>query len=170
MFNTISIESFIYRVYKAVIADYIGFTYYLSQDRSCMLRVVKDPMFQSGISFGVRRGLSWKILIDQVILNLHEQEIITELRSKWFSEICQPQFFVTTKTPLTVVWFSGLVFVLVMSIFATLVMLIPENWYFRYFRQVVFRFYFKYVLQTKRYSVSKDCDEKSPEMYDSYNL
>ena len=127
-------------------------------------------MFQSGISFGVRRGFSWKILIDQVILNLHEQEIITELRSKWFSEICQPQFFVTAKTPLTVVWFSGLVFVLVMSIFATLVMLIPENWYFRYFRQVVFRFYFKYVLQTKRYSVSKDCDEKSTELYDSYNL
>ena len=49
-------------------------------------------------------------------------------------------------------------------------MLIPENWYFRYFRQVVFRFYFKYVLQTKRYSVSKDCDEKSTELYDSYNL
>ena len=135
-----------------------------------MLRVVKDPMFQSGISFGVRRGLSWKILIDQVILNLHEQEIITELRSKWFSEICQPQFFVTTKTPLTVVWFSGLVFVLVMSVFATLVMLIPENWYFRYFRHVVFRFYFKYVLHTKRYSISKDSNGKRTELYYSYNL
>ena len=135
---------------QAILAEYEGLRYYLSKDKTCKMRVVRDKMFQVGLAFGIKKDLSWKSLINQAILNLQEREITTNLRKKWFPPVCQPKFFVTENTPLTIIKLSGLILLLVLTIVVAFLLLISENWSYKHVREPFLNWINKIVLRIEK--------------------
>ena len=117
--------------------DYQFLYYQQSKDRSCDLRLVEDNLLQSGIGFGMRKGFSTKSIIDDVVLKYREHEIITSLRKKWFSNICQRTFLAATQKRLTINRFGGIIFVLALTAILSFPLLIPEHLYTKYMKNIV---------------------------------
>ena len=135
---------------QAILAEYEGLRYYLSKDKTCEMRVVRDKMFQVGLAFGIKKDLSWKSLINQAMLNLQGRESITNLRKKWFHPVCQPKFFVTENTPFTIIKLSGLIFLLILTIVVAFLLLISENWSYKYVREPLLNWIKKIILRIKQ--------------------
>ena len=144
-----------------MIAESAGLRVLLSKDSSCTLRLVKDKLFPFGIAYAVKKDVPWKILFDQEILIMKEEGVISELQKKWFTEICEPQFFVDEKNPLTITRLSGLILVLYMTAVGSLLLLFPEHWYFVYMKGRMFKIFLSFFKQEeKKYDIDKLTSDK----------
>lgn len=106
----------------------------LSKDKSCKVRIVPDNLLQSSLGFGLKKDLPILPLFDKAILSYRDKELLVVLQKKWFPDVCEPQFFVTQQKQLTIIEFSGLVFVLIITILFSFLLLIPEILYYKYFQ------------------------------------
>ena len=98
---------------------------------------MEDNLLQSGIAFGIRKGLSYKEIIDEVVLKYRDNEKIITLQKKWFQSFCQPTFYAATQTSLAINRFGGMIFVLAITAVFSFPLLIPEHLYTKYMKNIL---------------------------------
>ena len=144
-----------------MIAESEGLRVLLSKDSSCTLRLVKDKLFPFGIAYALKKNVPWKTLFDQEILTMKDEGVISELQKKWFTEICEPQFFVDEKNPLTITRLSGLILVLYMTTAGSLLLLFPEHWYFVHMKGRIFKTFLSFFKRgEKKYDIDRLTSDK----------
>ncbi|XP_066913218.1 glutamate receptor ionotropic, NMDA 3B-like [Clytia hemisphaerica] len=134
---------------QASFSDFAFLHFYLSKDRSCQLKLVKDKLYSFGLGFPMAKDFPYRELINQGILKFTSKDMIAELQAKWFDNICQPNFFVTSNTQLSIKFFGGLVFILAMTIIGALLFLYPEHLWWKYFHEKVLKLMKRKILKSE---------------------
>lgn len=158
-FRPFDSDFFYFRTLQAIISDYQYLYYRLSKDQSCQLRLVADSLFRFGLGFATKKNLPWKVLIDQMLLKHRERETFAILQNKWFSNICQPTFFASTKNQLSINRFGGIILILILTAILSFPLLFPEYLYSKYLESKITKF-----LRRKE----KPSLQKKGSLFDSY--
>ena len=120
-----------FRKLQAFIDEYPFLQYYLSKQRSCILKVTREPIAQSGFAVVVKKGSPWKSHLSDHILKYKGEGTIEKLDKKWVAKVCtEKSDILPGKVPSS--YFGGLIITLAIFVSVSLTILIFEHIYQRY--------------------------------------
>ena len=120
-----------FRKLQAFIDEYPFLQYYLSKQRSCILKVTREPIAQSGFVMVVKKGSPWKSHLSNYILKYKGEGTIEKLDKKWVAKVCtEKSDILPGKVPSS--YFGGLIITLAIFVSVSLTIRIFEHIYQRY--------------------------------------
>ena len=143
MWHCVMIVTFCFHFSKlqAFIDEYPFLQYYLSKQRSCILRITREPIAESGFAMVVKKGTPWRSHLSNYILKYKGDGTMEKLNKKWLVSVCAENSDVLPgKVPLG--YFGGLIIALVILVGVSLTILIFEHLYRMYhlrLRSALFR-------------------------------
>ena len=122
------------RTMEAFLDDYHFLYWYVSNDKSCELRVQSDTLMQGGYGFPMNKDLVHASNINQAIIKLSGSDDISVLYNKWFSNACRDTMNSPKMVQLGINHFGGLFLLLCTTVLVCFPLLVPEHWYDRYLK------------------------------------
>ena len=123
---------------EAFIGDYQLLYWYISNDRSCELRVQKDTLLHpAGYGFAMKKNFKWAIKMNEGVLRYRESKELVKLYKKWFTNACDVISTTPKMVQLDINHFGGLIFILCITALVCFPMLVPEHWYFRFLENII---------------------------------
>ena len=117
------------RELKAFIAEYPILQYLVSQQKNCLLRVIKTNRGKASWNIAFQKNSPWKDIISKKILEYKEKGQLDDIMKKWIKSKCITQKAVNpTSQKYRIAHFSGLIIVLAGSLIFSIVVLLGESW------------------------------------------